>query len=64
MRDRLAARQPDESAAYARLRAAGLSDRQAINRLVTVLEHAWDRAVDAWEPFNEEAYVADLEVLR
>ena len=47
---------PEEAAAYARLRAAGLTDRQAITRMLVVHDRAWDRAIDDWIPFDRDAY--------
>ncbi len=59
----LAADWPEVRTAYNRLRAAGLSDRQAVGRLVAVLERETDRMVDHWRPFDRAAYATDLAAL-
>ncbi len=51
---------PEVCDAYRRLRMRGLSDREAINQIVTVLEREGDRMVDAWRRFDRAAYAADL----
>jgi hypothetical protein len=63
MRGRLSQGWPQETAAYERLRAAGLSDRQAVAALVAALERQTDRMVDSWTWFDDVAYHADLERL-
>ena len=60
VRGQLAAGWPEVRAAYERLRRAGLSDRQALGRLVAVLERETDRSVERWRPFDREAYATDL----
>ncbi len=63
MRARIALERPHEFEAYTRLRAAGMSDRQAIREMLAVNYRAWDRAIDAWIPFDDDAYHAELAAL-
>jgi hypothetical protein len=51
---------PEVRAVVARLRAAGLSEREAERRLVAALEREIGRMMAVPRPFDRAAYVADL----